>query len=146
MASDVAVAVPYGSLAQGQGVYGTATGATTAYSPWDTTTVTAAAGAGAGTSPPAPVVGGTPASTMIRGSVTWGTGTSTATGSQVSITFGSTFPSTPIVVLTPTTIAAGTLNSYVLSVGTTGFTIAAAVAPTASQGATVFGCSWWASL
>jgi len=146
MASDVAVAVPYGSLAQGQGVYGTATGATTAYSPWDSTTVTAAAGAGAGTSPPAPVVGTTPAATMIRGSVTWGTGTATATGSQVSITFGSTFPTTPTVVLCPTTIAAGTLNTYITSVGSTGFTVAAAVAPTVSQGATVYGAAWYASL
>jgi energy-converting hydrogenase Eha subunit A len=83
---------------------------------------------------------------MIRGSVTWGTGSSTATGSQVSITFSATFPSTPVITLAPTTIAAGTIGTYILSSGTTGFVIGAAVAPTASQGATVFGCSWLASL
>jgi len=146
MASDVAVAVPYGSLAQGQSVYGTATGATTAYSAWDTTTVTAAAGAGAGTSPPAPVVGTAPTASMIRGSVTWGTGTATSAAAQVTITYGSTFPSTPVVSYCPNTTATSTLNTFITSVGTTGFTISCQVAPTASQGATVYGVNWVASL
>jgi len=146
MASDVAVAVPYGSLAQGQSVYGTATGATTAYSAWDSTTVTAAAGAGAGTTPPAPVVSTSPVASMIRGSVTWGTGTTTAASAQVAITFGSTFPSTPIVTFSPTTTATGTLNTFITSVGTTGFTISCTVAPTQSQANTVYGVSYIASL
>jgi hypothetical protein len=144
--ADVAVAVPYASLTQGQSVYGTATGATTAYSPWDSTTVTAAAGAGAGTSPPATVVGTSPAATMIRGSVTWGTGTSTSAAAQIAVTFGSTFPSVPVVTFSPTTTATGTLNTFITSVGTTGFTISCAVAPTASQGNTVYGISYLASL
>lgn len=145
--ADTPSAIPYGTAAQGQGLF--ATGATTAnwaYSPWDLTTVTAAAGTGAGTTPPAPVVGTAPTATMVRGALTWGTGTATATGAQVAVTYGSTFPSIPTVVICPTTIATGTIDTFVTSVGTTGFTVSAAVAPTASQGNTVFGVAWSASL
>ncbi len=145
--ADVPSAVAYGTAAQGQATY--ATGSSTAvwaYSPWDATTVTAAAGAGAGTTPPAPVVGTTPAATMIRGTVTWGTGTTTSAAAQIAVTYGSTFPSTPVVTFCPTTTATGTLETFLTSVGTTGFTISCVVAPTQSQGNTVYGISYIASL
>lgn len=143
--ADVASAVAYGSAAQGQAVYGTsASTAAWAYSPWDASTATAAAGAGAGTSPPAPVVAAT--ATIIRGSLTFGSGTSTAAGTLATVTFGSTLPSTPVVVIAPTTQVTGTLITAVTGVSTTGFSITGNVAPTASQAATVYGVSWLASL
>ncbi len=145
--ADVPSAVAYGTAAQGQAVY--ATGPSTAvwaYSPWDTTTVTAAAGTGAGTTAPAPVVGTAPVASMIRGGVTWGTGTATSAAAQLAVTFGSTFPSTPVVTFSPTTTATGTLNTFITSVGTTGFTISCTVAPSPSQANTVYGVNWIASL
>lgn len=144
MASDVAVAVPYGSLAQGQSVFGTASGATTAYSAFDSVTVTAAAGQNAGTTPPAPVVAA--GASPIRGSLTWGTGSAAAAGTAVAVSFGATLPSTPQVVVIPTTQAAGTLGTSVQGVSTTGFNVLVGNAPAASQGATIYGFSWVASL
>lgn len=143
--ADVPSAVSYGTAAQGQAVFGTsATTAAWAYSPWDTTTATAAVAAGAGTSPPSPVVATT--ATLARGTVTWGTGTSTAAGSQITVAFSATLPTAPVVVISPTTAAAGTLTPTVLATSTTGFTIGCAVAPTASQANTVFGMAWLLSL
>lgn len=142
--ADVPSAIAYGTAAQGQAVYGTGpTTAVWAYSPWDSTTVTPAAAAGAGTSPPTPTV---TSSTIARGVTNWGTGTSTAAGSQVTITFSATLPSTPVVVIAPTTSATGTLTPYVASTSTTGFTVGCVTAPTASQGATVYGVNWYLSL
>jgi len=143
--TDTASAIPYGSAALGQGLFATGTStANWAYSPWDATSATATVGAGAGTSPPAAVTGS--GSTPIRGSLTWGTGTSTATGTQVTVAFGATLPSVPVVVISPTTIATGTISTFVTSLSTTGFAVQAGVAPSASQGNTVFGVNWVASL
>jgi hypothetical protein len=145
--TDTASAIPYGSAALGQGLYATGTSAANwAYSPWDTTTVTAAAGTGAGTSPPAPAVGTSPTASPVRGSVTWGTGTATSAAAQVAVTYGATLPSVPVVTVSPTTTATATLNTFVTSVTATGFTVSCQVAPTASQGATVFGVAWSAWL
>lgn len=143
--ADVASAVAYGTAAQGQAVYGTSpTTAVWAYSPWDTSTVTAAAAAGAGSSPPAPAV--LAGSTIIRGSLTFGTGTSTATGTLLTVTFGSTLPAVPTVIVSPTTQVTGTLITAVTGVTTTGFSLVGNVAATASQANTIFGVSWLASL
>jgi hypothetical protein len=143
--ADVVSAIPYGAAAQGQAMFGaSATSAVWAYSPWDSTTVTAAAAAGAGTTPPAPVAGAT--ATLARGSLTWGTGTATAAGSQVTVAFSATLPAVPVVVLAPTTAAAGTLIPTVLATSTTGFTVGCAVAPTVSQAASIFGVAWYLSL
>jgi hypothetical protein len=143
--ADVTSAVAYGTAAQGQAVFGASpTTAVWAYSPWDSTTVTPAAAAGAGTSPPTPAAAAN--ATLTRGTLTWGTGTSTAAGSQVTVAFSATLPAVPTVLLTPTTAAAGTVIPTVLSASTTGFTVGCAVAPTASQAATVFGVAWYMSL
>lgn len=143
--ADVASAVAYGTAAQGQAVYGTGpTTAVWAYSPWDSTTVTAAAAAGTGTSPPAPAV--LAGSTIVRGSLTFGTGTSTASGTLLTVTFGSTLPAVPTVVVSPTTAVTGTLITAVTGVTTTGFSLAGNVAPTASGTVTTYGISWYASL
>lgn len=145
--TDTASAIPYGSAAQGQGLFATGTSAANwAYSPWDATTVTVAAGAGAGSSPPAPVVGTAPTASPVRGSATWGTGTSTSADAQIAVTYGATLPSVPVVTIAPTTTATSTLQTFVTSVGSTGFTVSCSVAPTASQGATVFGVAWTATL
>jgi hypothetical protein len=143
--ADAVSAVAYGTAAQGQAVYGSSpTTAVWAYSPWDSTTVTAAAAAGAGTSPPAPAVAA--GSTIIRGSLTFGTGTSTAASTVVTVTFGSTLPAVPTVVISPTTAVTGTIQTAVTAVTTTGFSIANNVAPTASGTVTTYGVSWYASL
>jgi hypothetical protein len=143
--ADVVSAIPYGAAAQGQAVYGVnATSGVWAYSPWDSTTVTPAAAAGAGSAPPTPVAAAT--ATLTRGSLTWGTGTSTAAGSQVTVAFSATLPAVPFVVIAPTTAAAGTLIPTVLATSATGFTVGCAVAPTASQAASIFGVSWYLSL
>jgi hypothetical protein len=84
-------------------------------------------------------------STIVRGSLTCGSGSATAAGTLATITFGSTLPSVPFVMVTPTTAGAGTLASAVTGVSTTGFSLLT-VAPTASQTATTFGFGWFLSL
>lgn len=143
--ADTPSAVAYGSAAQGQATF--ATGSSTAvwaYSPWDSTTVTVAAGLNAGTGPAAPIAGAT--STLYRGSVTFGSGTTPTAGSQVTVTFSATLPSVPFITVSPTTTAAGTINPTVLAASTTGFTIGCAVAPTGVQANTVYGVNWLMSL
>lgn len=143
--ADVPSAIAYGNGAQGQATF--ATGASTAvwaYSPWDTSTVTVAAGLNAGTGPAAPAL--VAGSTIIRGGVTFGSGTTPTAGSQVTVTFSATLPSIPTIVVSPTTAAAGTINPTVLAAATTGFTIGCAVAPTGVQANTVYGVNWFASL
>lgn len=143
--ADVPSAVSYGSAAQGQAVYGTgASTAAWAYSPWDANTVTAAATAGAGTSPPAPVAAAT--ATAVRGTLTWGTGTSPIVGTQVAVTFSTALPAAPVVVLSPGNTATGLLVPTVVSTSTTGFVIGLATVPAASQANTVYAVSWLASL
>ncbi|HVC68354.1 MAG TPA: hypothetical protein VND44_12225 [Acidimicrobiales bacterium] len=138
--ADTVSAIPYGTAAQGQGLFGTGpTAAVWAYSPWDTSTVTAAAGVPAGTTPPTPVVAAS--STIARGSLTCGTGTNASTGVLVSVTFGSTLPSTPVVNIAPTTLALASLAPAVTATSTTGFSVSS-TAPGSSQGNTVYGLSW----
>lgn len=143
--ADVPSAIAYGVGAQGQATF--ATGTTTAvwaYSPWDSTTVTVAAGLNAGTGPAAPTV--VAGSTLYRGGVNFGSGTAPTSGSQVTVAFSATLPSVPFITVAPTTAAAGTINPTVLAATTTGFTIGSGVAPTATQGATVYGVNWLMSL
>ena len=143
--ADVASAIAYGAGLQGQATF--ATGATTAvwaYSPWDSTSVTVAAGLNAGTGPAAPTVG--TGSTLYRGSVAFGAGTAPSSGSQVTVAFSATLPSTPFIVLTPTNAASGTINPTVLAASASGFTIGCAVAPTPIQAATVYGVNYLISL
>lgn len=143
--ADVPSAVAYGTAAQGQAVYGTSsTGAAWAYSAWDANTVTAAVTAGAGTSPPSPVVAAT--ATAIRGSLTWGTGTSPAVGGQIAVTFSTALPAAPVVVVTALNTATGLLVPTITATATTGFTIGLATVPAGSQGNTVYSVSWLASL
>ena len=143
--ADVASAIAYGVGAQGQATF--ATGTTTAvwaYSPWDSTTVTATAVTANGTGPATPVVG--TGSTVVRGSLTFGSGTAPTSGSQITVAFSATLPAAPTVVITATTAATGTINPNVLSSSATGFTIGAGVAPTATQAATVYGVNYLLSL
>jgi len=139
-----AVAVPYGVPAQGQYLVATSTTAAEwGYSPWDSTTVTAAAGAGAGSAPPSPVVAA--GSTITRGSLTAGTGTSSATGVLVAVTFGTTLPAVPIVVIASTTSAVAAKSPAVTVVSATGFSVSI-TSPSDSQANTVYGISWMLSL
>jgi hypothetical protein len=142
---DIPSAVAYGVAAQGQAVFGTGpTAAAWAYSPWDTTTITAAAGLSSGTTPPVPVV--VAGSTLYRGSVTFGTGGSAAAGSQVTVAFSATLPTTPYVQLTETNSATAALAVYPTAVTTTGFTISTQGGPTASQANTVYAVNYQLSL
>ena len=103
---------------------------------------TASAGAGAGTSPPAPA---TPNTNAVRGLITFGTGTTPTAGVQVVFAFpgGRPCPTTPVVVITPTNAATAALQLYVTAVSTTGFSVASAVAPTASQANTIYGVNFF---
>ena len=100
---------------------------------------TAAAGANAGGSPPAPVVNA--ASNDMRGSLTFGTGTTPALGDLCDVTFAAAYGAAPFVKLTPTTAAAAALQWYVTAT-TGGFVIHSGTAPTASQANTVYGFTW----
>lgn len=103
--------------------------------------IMAAAGASAGTTPPAPTV--TVTIPDAAGSLTFGTGTSPATGAQVAVTLTRPLSSTPpVVVLTAGNAATAALQLYVTGVTASGFTIAAAVAPSASQTASTYAVSW----
>lgn len=121
-----------GSVAFGRHIAGT------------TTTVTATASGGAGTSPPAPVV--TTGSTDVGGTITWGTGTSPNTQAQLAVTFGAawTIPGGggPHPVITPLNAATQALGLYISGVSPTGFNVYAAVAPSASQGASTYQFSY----
>lgn len=144
---DVPSAVAYGTAARGQSVYGSGGDqAVWAYAPWDTSTVTAAAADGAGTAPPAPVPGTSPAATIARGTVTWGTGTTSAAGDQVTVTFSPALPYAPVVNVTPTTAAAALLGLTVTATSTHGFTVGVASAPADAQPADTYGFSWYATL
>jgi len=142
--ADTVSAIPYGTAAPGQGLFATSpTAAEWAYSPLDSSTVTAAAAVPAGTTPPTPVVAA--GSTIMRGSLTFGTGTDASTGSMVTVTFGSTLASTPVVLIAPATSALAAITPAVTGVSTTGFSVAA-TAPGSSQGNTVYGVAWQAML
>lgn len=103
---------------------------------------TASAGAGAGTAPPAPT---TPNTNAVRGLITFGTGTTPTAGVQVVFAFPGSrpCPTTPVVVISPTNAATAALQLYVTAVSTTGFSVASAVAPTASQANTVYGVNFF---
>ena len=94
------------------------------------------AGAGAGTSPPTPIV--TAGSDTHSGIVTWGTGTSPSTGNQVSVSFGFTFATTPVVMVIPGNGPSSGLDMNVQSVTTTGFVISVGAAPSASEANTYY--------
>ena len=143
--ADIPSAIAYGVGAQGQSTF--ATGTTTAawaYSPWDTTTVTAAAGGSAGTTPPAPVV--TAGSTLYRGNLTFGTGSGAGAGTQVTVSFSATLPTVPLVQVTEQNSVTAALSLYPTNITTSSFQVGAQVAPSASQGNTVYSVSWQLSL
>lgn len=102
---------------------------------------TATAAAGLGTSPPALVTTNVVA---VRGRITFGTGTSPASGSLITFAFpgGRPCPDTPIVLLQANNDATAQLRLVPVSVSTTGFTISAGVAPAASQANTVYDFSF----
>lgn len=102
------------------------------------TGTTAAVAAGAGTGPPAPSADGN----GVRGTIGWGTGLSPAAGAQVDVTFPEALPAAPVIALTPTNAVTPGLDLYVTGVTTTGFTIAAAVAPAGSQAADTYGATY----
>jgi hypothetical protein len=102
---------------------------------------TAVAGANNGTTPPAPVVAND--SSDLRGSLTFGSGTTPAIGAQVVVTFTTPRDANrlPVIQLTETTVAFSALQPAV-AVTSTGFTVSTAVAPTGSQANTVYGFGW----
>lgn len=102
----------------------------------------AVAGANNGTGPPAPLV--SVDSSDDRGSLTFGSGSAPAIGAQVVVTFTQPKDTArlPVVQLTETTTAFSALQPAVTSITATGFTVSTAVAPTASQAATVYGFAW----
>ena len=101
----------------------------------------AAMAAGAGTGPPAPVMSAN--ADDYRGTLTFGTGTSPAAGNVATVTFSRVRDPNrlPVVQLTETTAAFAALQPAVV-VSSTGFTVAVANAPAASQGNTVYGFGW----
>jgi hypothetical protein len=100
----------------------------------------ATAQSGAGTGAPAPVVTGC---NDVRGTVTFGTGTSPAAGNQVYVTFGKQYQANPVVVVCPANAATAALGQpYVATVATSGFIVALPVAPAASQANTVYSFSY----
>jgi hypothetical protein len=143
--ADTPSAIPYGTAAQGQGLFATsATAGTWAYSAWDTTTVSGTAATFAGTSPSAPVV--TSGATPIRGNLTFGTGTNPSPGAQVTVTFGATLGATPTIVLCGGNAVGQALNLAPTSVSTTGFVVSCNSTPVASQAGTAYSVNWIASL
>lgn len=97
---------------------------------------TAVAGAGAGTTPPAPILNVN--CTDVAGLITWGTGTTPATGSQVVVTFNKQFAHFPFVILQASNPATAALQLSASSNATT-FTVSAGIAPAASQANTTYG-------
>jgi hypothetical protein len=143
--ADTPSAIPYGTAAQGQGLFATSgTAGVWAYSAWDTTTVAGTAATYAGTAPAAPVV--TAGSTPIRGNVTFGTGTAPSGGAQVTLTYGATLPAAPIVVLSGANDVTSALTLTPTSVSTTGFVVTTHTTPATSQAGTAYSVNWIASL
>lgn len=103
------------------------------------TALAAVAGANAGTSPPVPVKTNC---SDVSGKITFGTGTSPASGIFATITFAQAYLTyAPSVILTPCTTAAAT-TSYYVTVTTTGFNICMTSGYTASQANTVYGYNY----
>jgi hypothetical protein len=103
---------------------------------------TAAAGANAGTSPPAPVM--QPGSDDDRGSVTFGTGTTPAAGTVLTVTFATPKDPNrlPVVLCQETTSAMAGID-FATVVTATGFSIVTNTRNlAASQANTVYGLSW----
>lgn len=102
---------------------------------------TAAMLAASGTTPPAAVVNANSRDT--RGYLTHGTGTGPTAGDQVTVSFANTRTiGTYRVSLNPMNTATANLNPYVSATTTTGFTIAFANAPAASQANTVYSTAY----
>lgn len=95
------------------------------------TAPTAAAQAANGTSPPAVTVTGNDQ----RGKISFGSGTTTAAGNQVLVTFNNAtgWVAAPFVALTPANAATTALQPYIAAATATTFTVGFGVAPTASQ-------------
>ena len=104
------------------------------------TAPTAAAGANSGTGPPAPVV--VAGSNDERGTITFGTGTGPAAGSQVVVTFAAAYGAAPFVFLTPTNGQTYNIGMFVLAAVAASFTIGAAATPAASQVNTVYSVNY----
>ena len=98
---------------------------------------TAAAGAQAGGSPPAPVV--TATATDKRGKITFGTGSAPAAGNMVAVTFNKAYAAAPAaIVISSGNAATASLQLCVVSISTTGFTLATNNMPAASQANTTY--------
>lgn len=101
---------------------------------------TVAPGAGAGTAPPTPeLVAG---STDLAGAVRLGTGTATAAGVVISVTFGTPFPAAPQVIVAPASNATTGRNVYVTNITATGFDIAMNQTPAVSQVVGGYRAAW----
>jgi hypothetical protein len=91
---------------------------------------------GAGTSPPAsPTVSN---ATDRRASVLWGTGTGATAGTQVRVTFAQPKPGTPKIGLVAENTLTASFAPYVSNFSSTSVDIGFGLAPTSSQGATVY--------
>lgn len=105
-----------------------------------TAITSAAAGANNGTSPPAPVSTG--CNDQV-GTITFGSGGSSAAGAQVVVTFSGAWTAAPkAVVVTPNNDATQQLGLYVAAPTTTAFTLSTHGAPTASQPNTTYSFSY----
>lgn len=100
----------------------------------------AAAGANAGTTPPAPVL--TTGSNDGAGNVTFGTGTTPASGTMVQMTFNTAWVipggGAPHILVTAANAATAALGLYVSGMSPTGFGVSCTTAPAASQGNTTY--------
>ena len=98
---------------------------------------------GAGTSARAPTVIAGPDNRS--GQVTFGSGSSPSTGTQVEVTFGTPFAVTPTVMLTPANGPTAGLLCAVESVSETGFNLVTGNAPAAGTANTKYGFYWQAT-
>jgi hypothetical protein len=101
--------------------------------------VTATMGAAAGTTPPAAVVTGC---NDVRGTLTFGTGTTPGTGTLITVTFPTAFAAAPTATISPANSATQALGLYIVSTSTTTLVVGCATAPAASQGNTTYALSY----
>jgi hypothetical protein len=121
-------------LANGTTVVGTGTGVTSFV-----------AAAGLGTTPPAIVVRAD--SGDGRGHITFGSGTSPATGALITVTFATPYTGAgngylPVIMIEETTAVTKLLYIHCINQSLTGFTIACQSAPSASQANTTYGLDY----
>jgi hypothetical protein len=118
------------------GTFGTGTHRHLIFQGGGSVTPAVAYASGAGTSPPASAAVAN--ATDLRGQASWGTGTATTAGAQVTVTFAQPKPGTPAIAIWPENAATAALLPYVTNFGVSSFQVATQIAPAISQAAGTF--------